>query len=133
MAEDRQILLRIAAVLLALANLAERAAARPFPVLWLVLTFLRPAEAIAARFVADLSGWEAPLDDAAPSAPESSNGARAEALRLALAFRMLAFLLDAAAGAPVCGLSGLQRRAAQAFLAAIENLAQRRPQPADTS
>ena len=40
------------ATLLALAALAERAGARPCPVRFLALCFLRPAEAVAREFVA---------------------------------------------------------------------------------
>jgi len=43
---------RIVAMLLALAGLAERAAGAPLPVRWLVLWFLRRAEAVATEFVA---------------------------------------------------------------------------------
>jgi hypothetical protein len=42
----------IAAILLALAGLAERAAGAPLPVRWLVLWFLRQAEGVATEFVA---------------------------------------------------------------------------------
>jgi hypothetical protein len=43
---------RIVAMLLALAGLAERAAGAPYPVRWLVLWFLRRAEAVVTDFVA---------------------------------------------------------------------------------
>jgi hypothetical protein len=43
---------RIVAMLLALAGLAERAARAPYPVRWLVLWFLRRAEAVVTDFVA---------------------------------------------------------------------------------
>jgi len=43
---------RIVAMLLALAGLAKRVAGAPLPVRWLVLWFLRRAEAIAMDFVA---------------------------------------------------------------------------------
>jgi len=43
---------RIVAMLMALAGLAERAAGAPLPVRWLVLWFLRRAQAIAMDFVA---------------------------------------------------------------------------------
>jgi hypothetical protein len=43
---------RIVAMLLALAGLAERAAGAPYPVRWLVLWFLRYAEAVVTDFVA---------------------------------------------------------------------------------
>jgi hypothetical protein len=46
----------IAAILLSLAGLAERAIGAPLPVRWLVLWFLRQAEAVATEFVAE-SAW----------------------------------------------------------------------------
>lgn len=103
--KNRETLKRIAALLLALADLAERAGARPRPVLCLVLWILRPAEAVAREFVigaahdlgapARLSSLEMPMR-AAP------DGARAaEALRLAVDFRMLAAALDDLAARPL--------------------------------
>ena len=47
---------RIAATLVALAALAERAAYRSFPVRWLVLCLLRHAEAVARDHVAETTG-----------------------------------------------------------------------------
>ena len=46
----------IAAILLALAGLAERAAGAPLPVRWLVLWFLRQAEGVATEFAAASTG-----------------------------------------------------------------------------
>jgi hypothetical protein len=43
---------RIVAMLIALAGLAERAAGAPYPIRWLVLWFLRRAEAVVTEFVA---------------------------------------------------------------------------------
>jgi hypothetical protein len=49
---------RIAAMLVALAALAERAAYRSLPVRWLVLSLLRHAEAVAREHVAETTGWD---------------------------------------------------------------------------
>jgi hypothetical protein len=85
-------LLKIAALLVSLSLVAERAAGRSFPVRYLVLAVLRRAEAIARAFVvretqigwADWPGWA--------EAPEFS-GHPADAASLALGLRMLALIL----------------------------------------
>jgi len=78
---------RIAAVLLALAGLAEHAAQRSAPVRRLVLWLLAPGEAIAREFVAGLDGaCECYRHAPAPIQTDDS----AEAIRLALSFRALA-------------------------------------------
>lgn len=85
----------IAATLLALALLAERAAGRSLPVRFLVLAILYRAEAIASTFVAReirADGWC--LDDL----PAKHYGA-ADAEILALRLRMLSALLGALADA----------------------------------
>jgi hypothetical protein len=103
---------RIITVLLALADLAERASLRSRPVLCLVLWILRPAEAIARDFVIE-TAYDLGVAITLPVAAYS--GERAEdALRLASTFRMLAAVLDSlAALAVVQGrvfrLAGLDR------------------------
>ena len=90
---------RIIMLLLALAGLADRAGAAPFPVRFVVLSILRHAEDVAWRFVA-----------AAPAPHQAGAGSTffdrnspAEAARLALGLRMLAMIVaERAAQAPAC-------------------------------
>ena len=84
-----KMLRRIIAILLSLATLAERAAATYYPVRFLVLLLLRPAEARARGFVCDLTDTP-PFDLSAFPSDSSPNGA----LHLALCFRMLAAILQ---------------------------------------
>ena len=85
-------LMRIVALLLALASLAERAGSLPLPVRSAALWFLRPAEAVAWEFVT----WQA-----CPEIPYSHRrDERAEAMRLAVSFRALACSLEAELAAP---------------------------------
>ena len=79
----------ILATLLALAALAERAGARSYPVRVLALCFLRPAEAIACEFVAEV----APAQRLAGNAL-LSNGSD-DPVGLAARFRALAAALVA--------------------------------------
>lgn len=92
---DRRTFSRIAATLLALALLAERAAGRSFPVRFLVLAVLWRAEAIARAYVAreiEADGWC--LDE-----PPAMRGGAADAEILALRLRMLAAVLGVLANA----------------------------------
>jgi hypothetical protein len=91
---DSQALRRIAATLVALAALAERASGRSFPVRWLVLAILRPAEAVAAQFVAEVAHAACP---ARWDSPAYRNGP-ADAMLLAWRLRMLAAALGALLG-----------------------------------
>lgn len=85
-------LMRIVALLLALASLAERAAGMPQPVRSAALWFLRPAEAVAREFV---------TGQACPEIPYSHRrDERAEAMHLAVSFRALAHSLEAELAAP---------------------------------
>ena len=85
---------RLAALLLALAGLADRAAGRSGAVCWLVIWLLRPSEAVARAYLESLTpgaAW--------PPAPEPlrpRDGA-AEAHRLARNLRTLAAALAALA------------------------------------
>lgn len=92
---DRRTLSRIAATLLGLALLAERAAVRSFPVRFLVLAILGRAEKIARAYVAreiEADGWC--LDE-----PPASHHGAAGAGILALRLRMLAAVLGILSGA----------------------------------
>ena len=85
-------LMRIVALLLALASLAERAAGMPQPVRSAALWFLRPAQALA---------WEFVTGQAHPEIPHTHRrDERAEAMRLAVSFRALACSLEAELAAP---------------------------------
>lgn len=95
MYQDRGTLAGIARSLLALALIAERAAARSFTVRFLLLAVLWRAEAIARAYVlreVGATGWN--LD-----APLALHGGAAEAELLALRLRMLAAVLGALADA----------------------------------
>ena len=89
--ENRKALRRIAAMLVALAGLAERASGRSRAVCLLVLWLLRPGEAIARDYVAGLVGSAGVL----PAATRpGGDAAAAEAIRLAASFRSLAAALS---------------------------------------
>jgi len=88
---DDRSLIRIAAMLVALAALAERAGSRSFPVRWLVLCILRPAEAAAHGFVVAAMPVDWPgLEDVL-----ATDNRPVDAAFLAWRFRLLAALLDA--------------------------------------
>ena len=89
--ENRKALRRLLALLLALADLAERAGGRSRPVRLLVLWLLRPAEEIARDHVAGLTHTAFPP---APAISRDADGI-ADAMRLALSFRTLAAALAA--------------------------------------
>lgn len=100
---DDRLLMRIVAVLFALACLAERVGSLPRPVRSTALWFLRPAEAVA---------WEFVTGQAYPEIPYSHRRDEgAEATRLALGFRALAHALEVQAAAPRRFPSGLPERA----------------------
>ena len=89
---NERMLLKIAALLVSLSLVAERAAGRSFPVRFLVLAILGRAEAIARAFVVretqiDWPGW--------PDWAEASEfcGHPADAASLALRRRLLAMIL----------------------------------------
>ncbi len=85
---------RIVALLVALAVLAERAGGRAFPLRFLVLSLLLPAEAVARRFVAEVTGIDpASFDDAARFSPLD---AAVLAMRLRVLAAVLGALVDAA-------------------------------------
>jgi hypothetical protein len=82
---------RIIALLVALAALAERAAARSYPVRCLVLWILGRAEAVAGQLVFEATGTPPPAGEAVW---RIRNG-RAVAIRLAARFKALAAALGA--------------------------------------
>ena len=91
MRDYHEMLRRIAAMLLALATLAERAAGRSRPVRWLVLWALSRAEAAASAFVAENDPLAIEYSTLQP--PDGAD----EAIRLAESFRVLAAALFALA------------------------------------
>jgi len=96
-ASNVETLRRIVAVLLALADIAERASGRCSAVRIVVLSLLRPGEAIAREFLADLSQCGAvPIRRVAIRA---ADGSASEAISLALSFRSLAGQLAAVVSA----------------------------------
>lgn len=112
--QERAALMRLAALLHALASLAERAAGRSAWLRGVVLWLLRPAEAVACQFVADLVAPDQFLtaqfapgqvahNEFAPHhfhehAATSQAGNRPEdALRLAASLRALAAYIEAQA------------------------------------
>ena len=82
---------RIAALLFALADLAERAAGRSAAVRILILLILRPAEAMARRLAMDFYADT----DIAPLLHVRDGDGSTAAVRLALSLRMLAMALAA--------------------------------------
>jgi hypothetical protein len=81
---------RIVALLLALADLAERAAGAPRPVRWLVLWALQQADMVAREFVADHSRAVAPRHWSPVVFIVRYGADPADAINLALSLRMLA-------------------------------------------
>lgn len=92
MDREHDILKRIVMLLLALAALAERASTMPRPMLRLILWVMRPAEAIVRQRI--IAALEDHLALSFESSPPITTDERAEALRLAIALRMLAMMLE---------------------------------------
>lgn len=90
---DREALRRVVAVLLALADLAERAGGRSLAVRSLVLRLLRPGEVLARDYLARLTRHAAVPSESLPFTHDSVT----EAIRLATSFRTLAAALTALA------------------------------------
>ncbi|MFN3549932.1 MAG: hypothetical protein ACK4U0_20810 [Mesorhizobium sp.] len=88
---DERRLRRIIALLVSLAGLAERAAGRSLPVRWLVLAFLRHAEAAARGYVVETAPWAWPYLEIDPEAGSSPM----DAILLGQRLRMLAAILGA--------------------------------------
>jgi hypothetical protein len=89
-------LLKIAALLVSLSLVAERAAGRSFPVRFLVLVLLRRAEAVATSFVAATAEAAGATADDFPWLDDSpgSGSSPLDAAWLALRFRLLAEVLE---------------------------------------
>lgn len=94
-------LLKIAALLVSLSLVAERAAGRSFPVRWLVLAILRRAEAVATAFAAATAEAAGATEADFPwlDEPAECGASPLDAAWLALRFRLLAALLDLCAAA----------------------------------
>ncbi len=88
---DFRALSRIAALLVALAVLAERAGGMAFPVRWIVLAILRWAETVAHDFVLDATQATWPYFDE----EWEPNNRPVDAAWLAWRFRLLAAMLGA--------------------------------------
>ena len=91
---DDRTLRRTAALLVALAVLAERAAARSFPVRWFILSILRYGEAVARAYVVELTQWEWPGFDEDLEPGSSAYDAALLAWRLRLLAAVLGALLS---------------------------------------
>ena len=110
--DDSDALSRIAARLLALAQLAEHASRRSHPVCLLALWFLRPAERVAVEFVIDALHPALAVELLA-SMPEAADcDSRVEAARLSLCFRILAAVTKTLAGPANAGCNGVDDRRA---------------------
>lgn len=110
---------RIVVVLLALADLAERAAAAPWPIRWLVLWAVRQADAVAKDFVAG-SAYAASRGQRSPVVMMVRDGSDpAAAFAIAVSLRMLAIT--------VRRMAALLRR--EAFLLAVQSSDERNRRP----
>jgi hypothetical protein len=87
---------KIAALLLSLALVAERAAGRSWPVRFLLLLILRRAEAVATSFVVREAAAVGAAADDFPWLDEAAEGGSSplDAAFLALRFRLLAAVLE---------------------------------------
>lgn len=113
---------QLAALLVALAALAERAAGRCLPLRWLLLVLLRRAENVATTLLARTSGWErsdieSELD--AASAGDGPTDAMALARRLRLLSELFVCLLPPD-GLPGSGAEDGRASAADAAAALVQ-------------
>ncbi len=118
---------RIVALLLALAGLAERASGRCHAVRWSVLWLLRPGEAMVRDYVAALTGDPGLAN---PPAILPAGDSHADAMRLALSFRMLAAALAAFAEQVLATLQATHARRAgpgQCAISVLASLVERLP------
>ena len=104
---DRSVLMRIVALLLALADLAERAAGASRPVRYQVLWALRQADEVVSEFVtgSTCEGGQWP----SASSPACCGFDPADAENLAASLRMLAFMVQAMAARASPGDSERER------------------------
>jgi hypothetical protein len=105
---DRNVLMRIAAILLALADLAERAAGASRPVRYQVLWALRQADEVVSEFVTG-SACDAACQWPPASSPACCGFDPADAENLAASLRMLAFMVQAMAARASPGDSERER------------------------
>jgi hypothetical protein len=105
---DRNVLMRIAAILLALADLAERAAGASRPVRYQVLSALRQADEVVSEFVTG-SACDAACQWPPASTPVRHSFDPADAENLAASLRMLAFMVQAMAARASPGDSERER------------------------
>jgi hypothetical protein len=133
---DDRTLRRTAAMLVALAVVAERAVGRSLLVRWLVLCILRRAEAVAWEFVVEATETAWPIVDL-PELPEDLLDAAALAAHLrALAAALGVVLAPEATVGPSDGRRAAPCRAKAALLHRLLAFAApsgARPRPADTS
>jgi hypothetical protein len=94
--DERETLNGIASVLLSLAVLAEFLCLLPLWIRVPVLSLLRPAEAVARQFAFEWAGGGLALPPAAIPGPDGDG--RAEAMRLARCFRVLASIIGGLQG-----------------------------------
>jgi hypothetical protein len=95
--EERRMLMRIAALLFALAGLADRLCARPAATRGFVMWILRIAESVALEFVIDTAenyGTEAPSCPAQDLPATQGGDSTADVARLAASLRAMAVFLD---------------------------------------
>jgi hypothetical protein len=95
--EERRMLMRIAALLFALAGVADRLCARPAAARGFLMWILRIAESVALEFVIDTAesyGTEAPSCPAHPLPAMHGGNSPAEAARLGASLRAMAVFLD---------------------------------------
>ncbi|MFN4272820.1 MAG: hypothetical protein ACK4F5_08410 [Aliihoeflea sp.] len=93
---EARALRRIVALLLALAQLAERAGSMAVPVRVIVLAVLRHAETVAFAFACGIplaAAGRPPLQPIPPRLPLAAQSGPAEAARLAFSLRVLALIL----------------------------------------
>lgn len=128
---DDRTLGRLAATLVALAVLAERAACRSFPVRWMVLTILRHGEAVILAFVTEATRTDWPGFDE----PAGTGASRRDAALLSLRLRALAALVEGLrVFAALLECSRIVRpQARQPHQESPEAVPARPPRPADTS
>jgi hypothetical protein len=133
MRKGRDRLESIAALLLSLAGLAERAATRSAPVRILVLWILRQAEAVAADFV-DGAPSAVIWNDRAITTPDPLGYGPDDALALAVSLRLLALGVQAMAAeagrlpdeASISGCAARMARSVLAFTSLASCAAERR-------
>lgn len=126
---------RIAALLVACALLAERAAVRSWPVRLLVLWVLRRAEAVVADYLFDVTGTPAPDTGGMAALGNSPDDAMLLGMRLRALATALGVLLcpDKPSSRASSSISGALRRRALCLEPFAVRLGGWAPRPIDTS